>query len=239
MFKKVTITTALSAALLFGGGLTSAGASASLDSPQAQENVSQEEGSQQTSLQDFLDQFFGQNNSDKDEAENQESNNSDADEQQSNTPGKKEEDQNNQSEDDKADEESSDSSAEGLSEFEEEVVDLTNEEREENGLEPLEADEELSDVARDKSDDMQSNGYFAHESPTYGSPFDMMDEYDIEYGTAGENIAHGQQSPEEVVDGWMNSEGHRENILNSDFTHIGVGHVEEGNYWTQEFTGNQ
>ncbi|SFE79140.1 CAP domain-containing protein [Alteribacillus iranensis] len=124
------------------------------------------------------------------------------------------------------------------SEFEQEVIRLTNVEREQRGLEPLEAYSELSDVARDKSKDMRDNGYFSHDSPTYGSPFDMMDTYGIEYRGAGENIAAGQRTPEEVVQGWMDSQGHRENILNGSFTHIGVGHVEGGSYghyWTQMF----
>jgi uncharacterized YkwD family protein len=114
---------------------------------------------------------------------------------------------------------------------------LTNEERAKQGLEPLELDTELSAVAKDKSLDMQNKGYFSHNSPTYGSPFDMMKQYGIDYRTAGENIAKGQTSPEQVVEGWMNSEGHRKNIMNPDFTHIGVGHAENGNYWTQMFIG--
>ena len=84
---------------------------------------------------------------------------------------------------------------------------------------------------------MLDNQYFSHDSPTYGSPFDMMRAYGIDYRTAGENIAKGQNSPEEVVNAWMNSQGHRENILSSDFTHIGIGYVEQGNIWTQQFIG--
>ncbi|MBM7601977.1 putative YkwD family protein [Virgibacillus halotolerans] len=124
-----------------------------------------------------------------------------------------------------------------ISQFEQEVVDLTNQEREKQGLDPLEVDAELSKVAREKSKDMATNNYFDHNSPTYGSPFDMMKQYGISYSTAGENIAKGQRTPAEVVDGWMNSEGHRENILNGSFTHIGVGYVEQGNHWTQQFIG--
>lgn len=124
-----------------------------------------------------------------------------------------------------------------LSEFEQQVVELTNVERGKQGLQPLKIDEKLSEVAREKSKDMQSNNYFDHNSPTYGSPFDMMKQFGVTYNAAGENIAQGQRSPEEVVNAWMNSQGHRENILNSDFTHIGVGHVSEGNYWTQQFIG--
>lgn len=126
---------------------------------------------------------------------------------------------------------------EGLSAFEQQVVDLTNKEREKAGLKALKADTELSKVARAKSKDMADNGYFDHNSPTYGSPFDMMKSFGISYKTAGENIAQGQKTPEEVVEAWMNSQGHRENILNPDYTNIGVGYVENGNYWTQQFIG--
>ncbi|EOW9526862.1 CAP domain-containing protein [Bacillus cytotoxicus] len=122
-----------------------------------------------------------------------------------------------------------------LSEFEQRVVELTNAERTKQGLSALQVDNELSKVARAKSEDMQKNNYFNHNSPTYGSPFDMMKRFGISYKSAGENIAQGQRTPEEVVQAWMNSEGHRANILNSNFTHIGVGHVENGNYWTQQF----
>lgn len=124
-----------------------------------------------------------------------------------------------------------------LNSFEKEVIRLTNIEREKNGLNPLQVDEKLSEVAREKSQDMATNGYFAHQSPKYGSPFDMMKTFGVTYKAAGENIARGQRSPEEVVNGWMNSPGHRANILNSSFSHIGVGFVEEGNHWTQQFIG--
>ncbi|WP_102029136.1 CAP domain-containing protein [Salirhabdus sp. Marseille-P4669] len=124
-----------------------------------------------------------------------------------------------------------------LSQFEQEVVELTNEERQKNGLAPLQIDTALSKVAREKSRDMATNNYFSHNSPTYGSPFDMMNSFGITYRTAGENIAKGQRTPEEVVNAWMNSAGHRANILNENFTHIGVGYVENGNVWTQQFIG--
>ena len=82
---------------------------------------------------------------------------------------------------------------------------------------------------------MKNLGYFSHTSPTYGSPFDMMKNFGISYRSAGENIAKGYATPEAVVKGWMNSPGHRANILNKSFTHIGVGYVENGSYWTQMF----
>ncbi|MFD1850446.1 CAP domain-containing protein [Oceanobacillus bengalensis] len=124
-----------------------------------------------------------------------------------------------------------------LSQFEQEVVELTNQERAKYGLSALEIDTELSKVAREKSNDMAVNNYFDHNSPVYGSPFDMMQSFGISYNTAGENIAKGQRTPAEVVNAWMNSEGHRANILNGNFTHIGVGYVENGNIWTQQFIG--
>jgi uncharacterized YkwD family protein len=127
--------------------------------------------------------------------------------------------------------------ASSLSAYEQQVVTLTNQERAKYGLPDLKVDEQLSKVARAKSIDMSKNNYFSHTSPTYGSPFNMMSQFGVDYRTAGENIAMGQRSPEEVVNAWMNSEGHRKNILNESFTHIGVGHVEDGNYWTQQFIG--
>ncbi|MFJ7636866.1 CAP domain-containing protein [Peribacillus sp. NPDC097264] len=136
----------------------------------------------------------------------------------------------------KTNEEQKETSSE-LSAFEQEVVTLTNAERAKQGLAALEIDTELSKVARAKSQDMKDNNYFDHNSPTYGSPFDMMKQFGISYTSAGENIAQGQQTPEEVVEAWMNSQGHRENIMNASFTHIGVGYVESGNYWTQQFIG--
>lgn len=126
-------------------------------------------------------------------------------------------------------EEQSQSQLPQLNEYEQQVFDLTNNERTKQGLAPFKVDLELSRVAREKSRDMAGSGYFAHNSPTYGSPFDMMKSYGITYRTAGENIAKGQRTPSEVVNAWMNSPGHRANILNGNFTHIGVGYVEQGN----------
>ena len=105
------------------------------------------------------------------------------------------------------------------------------------GLAPLTENWELSRVARYKSQDMADRHYFSHTSPTYGSPFDMMKAFGIKYRTAGENIAYGQRTPAEVVTAWMNSPGHRANILNSSFKQIGVGYVASGRYWTQMFIG--
>ncbi len=119
--------------------------------------------------------------------------------------------------------------------FEREVVRLVNVEREKRGLPALTYNWELSRVARIKSQDMRDNGYFSHMSPTYGSPFQMMKSFGISYRSAGENIAKGYTTPEAVVRSWMNSSGHRANILSASFTEIGVGYVADGHYWTQLF----
>ncbi len=124
-----------------------------------------------------------------------------------------------------------------VTDYEQEVIRLVNAERAKKGLSPLTYDWELARVARYKSQDMKQNGYFSHESPVYGSPFQMMKSFGIRYRTAGENIARGQASPQAVVTAWMNSSGHRANILNAAYTHIGVGYVAGGHYWTQMFIG--
>ena len=119
--------------------------------------------------------------------------------------------------------------------IEEQVVNLVNKERAKEGLAPLAIDWELARVAKHKSQDMHDKNYFSHTSPTYGSPFDMMKSFGISYKAAGENIAKGQTSAAQVMEGWMNSPGHRANIMDAKYTHIGVGYVKEGNYWTQMF----
>lgn len=124
-----------------------------------------------------------------------------------------------------------------VSSFESEVIRLVNEIRVENGLKALTANWELSRVARYKSQDMADNNYFSHTSPTYGTPFQMIRAFGLSFRTAGENIAYGQRTPQAVVNGWMNSSGHRANILNASYTQIGVGYVAKGNYWTQMFIG--
>nr|WP_249283818.1 SafA/ExsA family spore coat assembly protein [Ligaoa zhengdingensis] len=124
-----------------------------------------------------------------------------------------------------------------VSSFESEVIRLVNEIRTQNGLKALTANWELSRVARYKSQDMVDNRYFSHTSPTYGSPFQMIKAFGLSYRTAGENIAYGQSTPRAVVNAWMNSSGHRANILNASYTQIGVGYVAKGHYWTQMFIG--
>jgi len=124
--------------------------------------------------------------------------------------------------------------------FQKKVVELVNAERAKAGLKPLKMNTELNKVATTKSQDMAKNNYFSHTSPTYGSPFDMMKKFGISYKTAGENIAMGQTTPEQVMNGWMNSSGHRANILKASFTEIGVGIAKNSSgrlYWTQQFIG--
>jgi len=121
--------------------------------------------------------------------------------------------------------------------YEQKVVDLVNQARKSNGLKPLTINWQLARVARYKAQDMHDKHYFSHTSPTYGSPFDMMKAFGITYRSAGENIAMGYTTPQSVFDGWMNSPGHRANILNASYTQIGVGFFEEGYYWSQMFIG--
>ena len=121
--------------------------------------------------------------------------------------------------------------------YESEVIRLVNEIRAERGLKALTANWELSRVARYKSQDMVDNRYFSHTSPVYGSPFQMIRAFGLSFRTAGENIAYGQRTPQAVVNAWMNSSGHRANILNASYTQIGVGYVANGHYWTQMFIG--
>ncbi|WP_334073979.1 MULTISPECIES: CAP domain-containing protein [Paenibacillus] len=121
------------------------------------------------------------------------------------------------------------------SQFATQVITLVNQERAKQGLKPLSGDAALNKMALAKAQDMSQGNYFSHTSPTYGSPFDMMKQFGISYRYAGENIAMGQKTPTEVVKAWMNSEGHRANILSPNFTLIGVGYY--NGYWAQEFVG--
>jgi uncharacterized YkwD family protein/spore coat assembly protein SafA len=126
----------------------------------------------------------------------------------------------------------------GTKTIENQVIQLTNQERAKNGLKALTANWELSRVARYKAMDMRDKNYFSHTSPTYGDPFTMMKNFGIAYRAAAENIAAGQTSPQEVVRAWMNSPGHRANILNATYTQIGVGYAQGGSqryYWVQMF----
>lgn len=118
-----------------------------------------------------------------------------------------------------------------------EVLNLVNIERQNTGIDQLVFCEDLNSIANLKSKDMSDYDYFSHESPNYGSFFDMLKDRNIDYTTAGENIAMGQSSPKEVVSAWMNSPGHKRNILNPNFNKIGIGvYFGDRIYWTQAFT---
>jgi uncharacterized YkwD family protein len=128
-------------------------------------------------------------------------------------------------------------SAHSLNEEEQQMVDLVNVARQEQGLGPLIVDSELSQTARLKSQDMVDNNYFSHQSPTYGSPFDMMKQFGISYSTAGENIACNQ-SVMAAHQALLDSPGHRANIMSTEFTRIGIGIVDGGQcgkMFTQQF----
>ncbi len=117
--------------------------------------------------------------------------------------------------------------------FEDQVVELVNQQRARNGLSPLTHRADVKNVAHRKAEDMINSNYFSHNSPNYGSPFDMLRTFGISYTAAGENIAKGQKTPQEVMNAWMNSPGHRQNILSGQFDTIGVGFYNGA--WVQMF----
>jgi uncharacterized YkwD family protein len=120
--------------------------------------------------------------------------------------------------------------------FANQVVSLVNKERSKASLKPITSDSNLTAMALDKAKDMYNKHYFDHTSPTFGSPFDMMKSYNIRFTYAGENIAMGQKTPQEVMTAWMNSAGHRQNILSPNFTKIGAAYYK--GEWVQEFIAN-
>lgn len=122
---------------------------------------------------------------------------------------------------------------------EQEVFNLINKQRTAAGLSALKIDEELQNVARVKAKDMVDNNYFSHNSPTYGTPFNMIKNFGITYKAAGENIA-GNSSNQGAVNAWMNSEGHKANILSNNYNYTGVGVVSSPTYgkiYVQMFIG--
>ena len=126
-----------------------------------------------------------------------------------------------------------------LSADEKEVFDLINKQRTNNGLSALKIDSEVQRVARIKAQDMVDNNYFAHESPTYGSPFQMLKSFKVSYKTAGENIA-ANSSNSGAVNAWMNSSGHKANILSGNYNYTGIGVVNSPKYgkiYVQMFIG--
>lgn len=131
------------------------------------------------------------------------------------------------------------STTSGLTADEQEVFNLINAQRTAAGLSALKIDEELQNVARVKAKDMVDNNYFSHNSPTYGTPFNMIKNYGITYKAAGENIA-GNSTNKGAVNAWMNSSGHKANILNSNYNYTGIGVVSSPKYgkiYVQMFIG--
>lgn len=119
-----------------------------------------------------------------------------------------------------------------------EVLRLVNAERQKQGLKELALNHTLNGIATKKAEDMRDNNYFSHQSARYGSPFEMLQQFGVKYSSAGENIAAGQKTSQDVMNDWMNSSGHRANILNKEYTELGVGYVEGGTYgtyWVQLF----
>lgn len=121
--------------------------------------------------------------------------------------------------------------------FADDVLRIVNKERNKNGLSVLQFCKNLNSVANLKSKDMATYNYFDHVSPNYGNLFDILKEKNIAYKTGGENIAAGHTTPQQVVDAWMNSPGHRKNILNPNYNKTGIGvYFGDRIYWTQNFT---
>lgn len=118
------------------------------------------------------------------------------------------------------------------------VFNLVNEEREKQGLSPLKYSKELEAVAYAHSKDMAEKNFFSHTNLEGLSPFDRMSNAGLSYSYAAENIAAGQTTASAVMNSWMNSDGHRKNILNPNLTEIGIGVANGGSYgiyWTQLF----
>ena len=121
---------------------------------------------------------------------------------------------------------------------EEQVLVLVNQAREEHGLAPVEWHDGAAAVALEHSEDMEARSFFDHVNPEGQTPGDRLTEGGVVFTGWGENIAAGYMTPEAVMDGWMNSPGHRDNILHPMWTHLGVGvtdPVYPGPYWTQNF----
>lgn len=116
-----------------------------------------------------------------------------------------------------------------------EVLNIVNQERAKQGLKPLELSDKLTSIANMKASDMANNNYFSHTSPTYGSPFEMLQRFGVNYTSAGENIAAGQKTAQEVMSAWLHSSGHRANIMNPNYTQLGVGYDASGSHWVQLF----
>ncbi|MCG3088294.1 S-layer homology domain-containing protein [Sporosarcina cyprini] len=123
--------------------------------------------------------------------------------------------------------------------FAADTINLVNKERASQKLTALKVDSALNKLAQMKAEDMVKNKYFAHMSPTYGSVGTMLDTYKYSWTAYGENIAKGYTTPGSAVEGWMNSKGHRDNIMQSKFTNIGAGFAKDADgttYWVHIFS---
>jgi uncharacterized YkwD family protein len=233
--KKLVLASLISASLL-GVNFNSAEAS-TFDSEIAVKQVSEVKTfTSLGELQDFLDRYFNGEVTFKSPEQNQ---SQPEENQQEQEPSEPAQNNSNQESNPAPNNETEAKAKAGLSAQEQQMVNLVNEERQRQGLAPLEVDMELTEVARVKAKDMIDNNYFSHQSPTYGSPFDMMKQFGISYRTAGENLA-GNSSVEGAHTGLMNSDGHRANILNENFTNVGIGIVDGGPYgkmYVQLFKG--
>lgn len=126
-----------------------------------------------------------------------------------------------------------------LTDEEEEVLNLINEQREQYGLESLKPYGELQRIAKIKAQDLVNNKYFSHTSPTLGTPFEMLQKEGITYKYAGENLA-GNETGVKAVNAWMNSPAHRDNILDQDYEYTGICVVDSevyGKVYVQLFMG--
>lgn len=119
--------------------------------------------------------------------------------------------------------------------YADEVIRLVNAERAKQGLPALTSDPTLTRLANVRAQEIAKK--FSHTRPDGTSPFDMLEAEGLQYRNAAENIAMGQRSPEEVMNSWMNSSGHKNNILSNKNTLIGVGYIEGLNTWVQLFMG--
>lgn len=126
-----------------------------------------------------------------------------------------------------------------VSDYAKKVFELVNAERANHGIAPLAWSDDLAAVAYAHSKDMNDRRFMSHNNPDGQTPFDRMKAYGLRYSRAAENIAAGQKTPQAVMQGWMNSSGHRANILNPELKMLGVGYYQGdgpyGSYWTQCF----
>ncbi len=126
----------------------------------------------------------------------------------------------------------------GKASFETEVLTLVNKERAKQKLPALKLNANAAKAANAKASDMATKNYFSHTSPTYGSPSQLLTKFGVKWTACGENIAKGQKTPTAVMTAWMNSSGHKANIMSKNYTTLGVGCVTDTKgqlIWVQEF----